>query len=53
MECNKIYQIVPRPALALAALMARGLTFTEVAPLFPWKLKEKFTVNWELGTPEG
>ena len=55
MECNKIYQrlVFSRALLALAALMARGLTLTEVAPLFPWKLKEKFTVNWELGTPEG
>lgn len=52
MECNKIYQLV-NLLLALAALIARGFTFTVVAPLLPWKLNEKFTVNWELGTPEG
>lgn len=52
MKCNKIYQLVDL-LLALAALMARGFTLTLVAPLLPWKLNEKFTVNYEFGTPEG
>ena len=40
------------PLLNLALLTAKGSTVTVVAPLIPFLLYEKSTLNMELGTPE-